>query len=206
VFGAGVEAFGKAYGVLAHSDSGVGVYAESLDSPDGLGLGPAIRGVCDSGPGVVGDGDTVGVDGRGSTGVRGRSYAGLSDLPGAGVAGFSLTPIEGGDAPGTGVGVYGSSGSGAGVYGDAPDQGVGVFGSSSSGEGIHGQGGPAGRGGVFEIPAAHRGNRAFTGAAQLRMIPSEGTHPKKGEAGDFFVDAKNRLWYCSGGPNWTQLA
>jgi hypothetical protein len=48
----------------------------------------------------------------------------------------------------------------------------------------------------------------FTGkVAQVRLLPSTAaTHPASGLAGDLFVDASARLWFCKGGTTWKQLA
>jgi len=47
----------------------------------------------------------------------------------------------------------------------------------------------------------------ISNVAQLRLQPSTlGTHPASGQAGDLFVDASKRLWFCQGGTVWKQLA
>jgi hypothetical protein len=46
-------------------------------------------------------------------------------------------------------------------------------------------------------------------AAQVRLIPGTGsTHPASGQAGDLYVDASGRLWYCrkAGTAGWHQIA
>jgi hypothetical protein len=87
-----------------------------------------------------------------------------------------------------------NAGNGTGVWGEQRGTGAGA--------GIVGVGGKAGRGG-----------QVSGGAAQLRMVPATAsTHPTTGKAGDFFVDASNRLWFCqkpSSGATaatWKQLA
>jgi hypothetical protein len=40
----------------------------------------------------------------------------------------------------------------------------------------------------------------------VRLVPGPGAHPSRGEAGDLYVDAAGRLWFCRGGPDWKQLA
>jgi hypothetical protein len=43
--------------------------------------------------------------------------------------------------------------------------------------------------------------------AQIHLTPSSAaSHPTSGAAGDLFVDASKRLWFCKGGTNWHQLA
>jgi len=78
--------------------------------------------------------------------------------------------------------------------------GAGVWGTNASavhaGIGVVGVGGTIGRGGRF------RG-----GAAAVQLQPSTAsTHPSSGQAGDLFVDASHRLWFCKGGTTWHQLA
>ena len=48
----------------------------------------------------------------------------------------------------------------------------------------------------------------FTGkTAQARLVPAAAaSHPTSGTAGDLFVDASKRLWFCRGGTSWRQLA
>ena len=59
-----------------------------------------------------------------------------------------------------------------------------------------GDGGSAGRGAVL-----------ISNVAQLRLQPSVlATHPASGQAGDLFVDASRRLWFCQGGTAWKQIA
>ena len=55
--------------------------------------------------------------------------------------------------------------------------------------------------------AKGKGGRFKGGAAAINLSPvSAPTHPASGSAGDLFVDASARLWYCSGGASWKQLA
>jgi hypothetical protein len=65
------------------------------------------------------------------------------------------------------------------------------------GAAIRGDASVNGRGGVF------------SGAqAQVRLVPDAKakTHPAKGLAGDLFVDASHRLWFCKNPGTWVQLA
>ena len=78
-----------------------------------------------------------------------------------------------------------------GVYGAAAGEGPGVKGSGTIG--VEGDGE---RGGVFA------GN-----IAQLQLQPSDrASHPVSGDAGDLFVDAARRLWFCAGGSDWRRVA
>ena len=88
-----------------------------------------------------------------------------------------------------------NAGAGIGVWGEHKNPGT-------HGIGVVGVGDVEGRGGQFS-----------GGAAALRMAPAAAaTHPTTGKAGDFFVDAGARLWYCqqaSAGKSpavWKQLA
>jgi hypothetical protein len=57
------------------------------------------------------------------------------------------------------------------------------------------------------VSAEGRGAVLAGGAAPLRLLPAhEDDHPDTGRAGDLFVDAERRLWFCHGGDDWTQLA
>ena len=45
-----------------------------------------------------------------------------------------------------------------------------------------------------------RGIVSSSKLAQLQLTPgTQSTHPKKGEAGDLFVDKSARLWFCKVG-------
>ena len=87
-----------------------------------------------------------------------------------------------------------NAGNGIGVWGEQRGTGAGF--------GLVGVAGKAGR-----------GAQLTGGAAQLRMVPATAaTHPTSGRAGDLFVDASNRLWFCqkssagSTAATWKQLA
>ena len=61
--------------------------------------------------------------------------------------------------------------------------------------------------GVFAISAKGAGGKFQGKTAQIQLVPSTSTtHPASGSAGQLFVDASNRLWFCKGGTNWHQLA
>jgi hypothetical protein len=64
----------------------------------------------------------------------------------------------------------------------------------------------AGGDGVQATSASGRGAVLAGKAAPARLVPGPGPHPSHGEAGDLYVDATNRLWFCRGGPDWKQLA
>lgn len=71
-------------------------------------------------------------------------------------------------------------GAGSGVRGEQRNN-------SAAGFGVLGIAGTRGRGAQFK-----------GGAAAVRMVPSAAaTHPATGRVGDFFVDAKARLWFCN---------
>jgi hypothetical protein len=92
------------------------------------------------------------------------------------------------------------------VTGVNEGHGIGVWGeqrnNTGTGFGLVGVGGALGR-----------GARLSGGAATLQMLPSSAaTHPTTGKAGDFFVDASVRLWFCTKASSgsvaavWKQLA
>jgi hypothetical protein len=201
---------GLSYGVFGHTLNGkVGVFGLS-DSGTGIGvygrgmyagvhgrsiLGDGVFGQAEAGAGVYGTatGTGMGVAGSGQegTGVNGYSDSGIGvqgqtnsaskpgvrglSLGNAGVQGYSGTTADVSSSP-SHTGVFGSA--------DGVASAVGVKGASSTG-----------RGGLFS------GN-----LAQLRLVPSNvATHPDSGSAGDFFVDASHRLWYCQGGATWKRL-
>jgi hypothetical protein len=96
-----------------------------------------------------------------------------------------------------------------GVYGLARADGAGIRGRGAIGvEGV----GPTGVRGIGEggpgISASGRRGGVLAGdVAQLRLQPAaSATHPLIGEAGDLFVDASGRLWFCRGGSDWHQVA
>ena len=145
-----------------------------------------VHGSSGSGNGLNGDSQTGhGVYGssNASTGVYGQSGA----ASGAAVFGNALTG---------GAGVFGHSGDGINI--PAPAANTGVAGHAdidAEAVGVRGSS-PTGRGGVFN---GH--------AAQVRLLPSAAaSHPRTGRAGDLFVDASKRLWFCRGGLNWVRLA
>lgn len=112
---------------------------------------------------------------------------------------------------GKGRGLYVESTSGTNINGTITGvndgaAGIGLWGeqrgTTGAGFGVVGVGGKAGR-----------GARVSGGAAALQMLPSSAaTHPTTGKAGDFFVDASARLWYCQKSSSgaiaatWKQLA
>lgn len=85
-------------------------------------------------------------------------------------------------------------------------QGLGRFGVSGEGRvGVEGIGtGRSGRGiqGSGQLGGHFRGERA-----QVRLVPGKlASHPRRGNAGDLYVDKGRRLWFCKGGRNWVTLA
>ncbi|MEV1066112.1 peptidoglycan-binding domain-containing protein [Streptomyces sp. NPDC050263] len=167
-----------------------GVYGESL-APGEESDREAERDLI----GVVGEGSTYGVLGRGRTlagvvgfGRRGDTGGvfGISMSRAPGVVGqsridfrFALPTGDNAEHGGSAIGVLGESGSGTGVSGES-SQGAGVSGASTSG-----------RGGEF----------SSSQAAQIRLAPSGGTTapPDTGQAGDLLAiqqDAFATLWFC----------
>jgi hypothetical protein len=164
-------------------------------------VGPGVWGVnsASAAPGVVGSTSSDGA----WPGVQGQAI----NLHGAGVKGLVFNQNNNsagvwGETDGVGSAVYAhntNKASTAAVYGDAIGTTTAVWGRSSGnsakGVGVHGES-ESGRGGTFIGLAA---------AINLQPSPSA-THPKKGQAGDFFVDSAHRLWFCKGGTSWSQLA
>jgi hypothetical protein len=84
----------------------------------------------------------------------------------------------------------------------------GVFGSNSvaQGMGVGGQADHASGIGVWGASGSGRGGEFHGGRAQVRLAPSAAaTHPDSGKAGDVFVDASKRVWFCKGGTRWARL-
>ena len=209
-------------GMQGFSHSGSGVYGSS-STGDGItgvidGSGVAVHGVSGNGEAIRGE---ITNAGSGYYAIHGVTAGGGSAIFGQGNAGPGVEGLS--DATGvwgrsgTGEGVLGTSqssdntkaaihgqhqGAGRGVWGEITNlasSASGVLGSTiGKGAGVEGASGK-GRGGVFSGKVA-----------QVRLKPSSAaTHPTTGSAGDLFVDASNRLWFCtaSGNPaTWTRLA
>jgi hypothetical protein len=148
-----------------------------------------LVGNSDTGVGVYGLGGT-GTGVYGTTGDGGNSVVGEKTTAGSAVWGNikSSTSTDGavvGTTIGHGPGVRGVNNSdGRGTWGKALGTGEGVYGESA-----------LGRGGLFV------GKKA-----QIRLAPSTATtHPSSGSAGDIFVDASKRVWFCKGGSTWVRL-
>jgi hypothetical protein len=61
--------------------------------------------------------------------------------------------------------------------------------------------------GVFGVSAKGTGGKFQGKTAQIQLVPSPAsTHPASGSAGQLFVDAAKRLWFCKGGTTWLQIA
>jgi hypothetical protein len=57
------------------------------------------------------------------------------------------------------------------------------------------------------ISANGRGAVFAGGTAPIRLLPhDDATHPDAGRAGDLFVDARHRLWFCRNPHDWVQIA
>jgi hypothetical protein len=165
-------------GVRGGSSLGTGVYGHSS-------TGRGMWGTSTSGYGVVGTSPS-------GYGLYGQSYSGT------GVSGFSSShslPAVVAYSFGENTGLQGYSGT-ASPPATIPKTGVQGYADTDAGAvGVRGTS-PAGRGGVFK-----------GGAAQLKLQPMRAaSHPSSGQAGDLFVDASARLWFCKGGTTWVPLA
>lgn len=83
------------------------------------------------------------------------------------------------------------------IRGDTNGTGYAIYGQTTGNRAaLGGNGGSTARGAVL-----------ISNVAQLRLQPSTlATRPASGQAGDLFVDASKRLWFCKGGTAWVQLA
>ena len=181
-------------GVAVTVGAGVGVTATASDGTDGQGNpfnGVALSGSATTGAGVHAEA----TEGHAIEAVTTSSTT-TSDAVTIAYAGKSRALYAESSATtninGTITGV--NAGNGIGVWGEQRGTGAGL--------GLVGVAGKAGR-----------GAQLTGGAAQLRMVPATAaTHPTTGKAGDFFVDASNRLWFCqkassrSTTATWKQLA
>jgi hypothetical protein len=156
-------------------------------------LGTAVQASATSGAGIAttcsGDGHALTAD---STSTSANRDAVTIDYAGKGRALYaqSHNPTN---INGTVTGV--NEGHGIGVWGEQRN-------STGPGIGVVGVGGRLGR-----------GAQLTGGAAQARLVPSAAaTHPSTGKAGDLFVDASIRLWFCQRASSgsvaaaWKQLA
>lgn len=149
----------------------------------------------------------------GATGsVKGYGILGLNQSDGHMAVGTA------GQAP-RGIGVLGNTTNGTGVAGNGM-YGIGVAGASQGAVGVYATTTSKDHAGLLALhPTVGDGMHAFSkfgrgavltgGSAPLNLVPSESrSHPNSGHAGDLFVDAYHRLWYCRGGnpPRWKQLA
>jgi hypothetical protein len=130
-------------------------------------------------------------------GVRGESWS----TSGTGVLGLATA------SSGTTYGVRGraESAAGFGVYSEGPakvDGRLTVDGRTDTTRLVARSGGAAA---VDGRSTSNRGGVFGGEKAGIRLLPRAG-RPASGAAGDLFVDAQNRLWFCKGGTSWTQLA
>ncbi|WP_183094429.1 hypothetical protein [Nocardioides stalactiti] len=201
---------------FSHDGENAGIGVVGLSSNRGGGGMSATTGVYG-----LADGGGVGVLGEGlfngATGVRGESNTGIGvegqSTTSTGVFGFSESPTGGGvSGLGARVGVEGESDAGIGVRGFS-QSGNGVEGKSQTKYGIRGDSRDSY--GVFARSTTSvgvygggvRGGTFDGSAAAARLVPRTATtHPANGLAGDLFVDASKRLWFCKGGQVWVQLA
>jgi hypothetical protein len=161
------------------------------DAPSGvLGITSNAIGFNMGVQGVASSPDGIGVAGRAvNNSSEGMGVYGEAQGPdGVGVRGVAPS-----------IGVYATAiGPGStGVSGDGHRYGVSGFCSDLNGFGVDGAA-PYGGG---------RGGQFSGMAAQVRLLPSTAsTHPHSGKAGDLFVDASHRLWFCKGRTTWKLLA
>ncbi len=197
-------------GVIGEGNTGVSGIAIVLSgSSDELGAGVHGTGTT----GVWGEGRRVSVSSRGigvygttadgsGPGVRGDGVPGVLGNSGTAAGVTGLTGTAATPSPAPIVGVYGSGSSGS---TSTPTNRVGVWGDSDTFDGVHG--GSITGTGVRGVSSSGRGAAFQGGEASVRLVPSTATkHPPSGLAGDLFVDAGHRLWYCVGGSAWKQLA
>lgn len=144
------------------------------------GEGAGIRVLADKGAGIRVTSGTSGIE---SEVTKGTGSAFKATVKGTGSA--VRAQVSNPDSPGQAIrGV--TDGTGYAIYGET----------SGKRAALGGNGGSAGRGAVL-----------ISNIAQLRLQPSTlGSHPASGQAGDLFVDASKRLWFCKGGTVWKQLA
>ena len=192
-----------AAGVLGHhsgTQGGIGVHGVQdgsgwggyFQSARGIGLVASVG--AGAGQGIYATNHSTSA---GAIGVQGEVTSKSAVVRSAGVRGVNdSTSAEG-------IGVWGSH-AGSGWGGNFTSMsGIGVQADGGSGTGVRAVGKDAlfctattGRAGVFE-----------GGVAQLSLMPAKAaTHPPKGHAGDLFVDASHRLWFCKGGSSWVHLA
>jgi hypothetical protein len=188
------------------------------------GLSDAIVGVVTStdisavGAGVVG----YGIDFGGVIGVSYGGGPGVGGLPygsGPGVSGWSSSGADGmeaindGVAPTAGRALYSHvddpSNSKQAVYALTVGTGNAVLGhiSHASSTIAAVEGTTTGKGPGIEGISSHGYGGRFTGAVQMRLVPTgASSHPSTGSAGAFYVDSHGRLWYCYATNRWKQLA
>jgi hypothetical protein len=156
------------------------------DAPSGvLGITSNATGFNMGVQGVASSPDGIGVAGRATNNMG--VYGEAQGPDGVGVRGV-----------GPSIGVYATAtGDGSsGVSADGHLYGVSGFCNNPNGFGVSGAAPNGGRGGQFS-----------GAAASVRLMPSTGTtHPHSGKAGDLFVDASHRLWFCKGGTTWVKIA
>lgn len=189
--GTGVEARGTTRGAVARASRAAGIALEGLAESTG-------------GTGVKGVGDGVGVDGRGSIGVRGTSAASVGvkgvSTSGTGVEGTTTsgaqavlgnhpattgnaTGVKGTSASATGVGVTGvashASGVTQGVRGDgtASPNGTGVTGLGQA-NGVYGESRKVGGKGVFGLATQADGTASHGVYGQTASTTGAGVYGK----------------------------
>jgi hypothetical protein len=154
--------------------------------------GPALVAEAQAGTAVVARSGTGSAIEAASTSDRSKDDTVAVYHAGTGRALF-VQSTHGGNGNGAVTGVH--SGTGAAVYALQQSPTAAAY-------AVVGAAGAKGRGAKFQ-----------GGAAAVRLVPAVApTHPAGGLAGDLFVDAVNRLWYCTRGATgtaaaaWKQLA
>jgi hypothetical protein len=127
-----------------------------------------------------------GVIGMGDTGVHGQSYFGSAGMHAEGMTGPARGLVA--QAHGTGQALWAQidnvSNTKDSVRAETSGTGSGIYATSANGAG-----------------------GKFAGkTANITLVPSTASsHPASGSAGQLFVDASKRLWFCKGGTDWHQL-
>jgi hypothetical protein len=212
---------GTAEAIRAHNTNLVSNVAAVHGIHEGPGAGVVGEvTTADGGPGVFG----YSIDGGGIVGVTGGSapaVGGIIDFgaSGAAVTGWGADASTSGPAveahhDGLGHAVYAhienAHNNHRAVYGRTVGTGAailaGIVNAASSAAAL--QSSTTGTGAGVDAASAKGVGGKFTGkTAQARLVPAAATsHPTSGTAGDLFVDAAKRLWFCRGGTSWRQLA
>lgn len=175
---------------------------------DGSGFGVVGTGI--GGAGVVGGtkGDGPGVRAYVQPGARGSALQAVTLEPAN--SSPTVMALQGG----TGHGVYShienESNASRAVFGRTIGTGHAVLASvvNTKSNAAALKAATRGSGPGLEALSAAGVGATFKGkTAQVQLIPSSAaSHPAEGSAGQLFVDASHRLWFCQGGTDWHRLA